>query len=73
MYTPSALIWSGRTCTLIDPAPPTSGLLEGIQVSEDLPRGGVESLGVPLPDLDFPLFERYHAIFSLGNICMEKP
>ncbi|KZV63486.1 deoxyhypusine hydroxylase [Peniophora sp. CONT] len=57
-----------QTYTSIDPAPPTSGLLTGAQISSDTNPDDVSLLRDELLDTRRPLFERYRAMFALRNI-----
>ena len=67
-YHSLSLIRSNRVYTSTDPAPPTSGLLNGKPGPETLSRDSIESLRVSLTDPAVPLFERYRAMFALRNI-----
>ncbi|KAF4617701.1 hypothetical protein D9613_005813 [Agrocybe pediades] len=54
--------------TSIDPAPATSGLLQGPSKEEDKSAENVERLRKELIDTNLPLFKRYRAMFALRNI-----
>lgn len=54
--------------TSIDPAPASSGLLEGTPKPEDVSGDGVSALQKELVDKSLPLFQRYRAMFALRNI-----
>ncbi|THH28259.1 hypothetical protein EUX98_g5921 [Antrodiella citrinella] len=56
------------TYSSIDPAPPTSGLLKGKPVPEDISETNIADLRSKLLDKKLPLFERYRAMFALRNI-----
>lgn len=57
-----------RKYTSIDPAPPTSGLLSGQPMPEDISESNISSLRSKLLDTNVPLFDRYRAMFALRNI-----
>jgi deoxyhypusine monooxygenase len=61
-------MYSLRTYTSVDPAPPTSGLLAGKAKSGNVTGSNVEDLRSILLDTQVPLFERYRAMFALRNI-----
>ena len=57
-----------RAFTSVDPAPPTSNLLAGRSLPDDISDSSIALLQTTLVDSKRPLFERYRAMFALRNI-----